>query len=178
MKNSIAVFDNFLENPFLIRLLSFTQNFYSIKDHPNKNIIQKFPGKRTEDLSIINPHFFKFFILRMSSFVGYENIGIQSSLTFSYLTEKSLIKSHTDVPPNFSKKIYAGVLYLNKNIKPEYGTIVGDKKIEARYNRLILYDGSILHSPMKGFGNNKFNSRMTLNIFYELFNWHSPPHPI
>jgi hypothetical protein len=31
---------------------------------------------------------------------------------------------------------------------------------------------------MKGFGNNKFNSRMTLNIFYELFNWHSPPHPI
>jgi len=169
VKDSIVIFDNFLENPFLVRLISFTQNFYSIDNHPNKNIIQKFPGKRSDDLSIINPDFFKYFILKMSKLLEYENIGIQASLTFSYITKQNKVKFHTDVPANYNKKIYAGVLYLNKNIQSEYGTIIGDKKIEAKYNRLVLYDGSILHSPMKGFGWNKFNSRMTLNIFYELF---------
>ena len=97
------------------------------------------------------------------------NISIISTLTFSYLTKYDSVKLHTDIDSDNSKKMYAGVLYLNKNIKPEYGTIVGNTKIEAKYNRLVLYDGSVLHSPTKGFGTNKFNSRMTLNVFYEFF---------
>jgi hypothetical protein len=168
--NKIIIVDNFLDNPFLVRLSSITQKFYSKENHPNKETIQFFPGKRSEELSKLNPKFFRYFILKMSKFMGYSNIHLQASLSFNYLTKNDLLQFHTDTPKNDFGQIYAGVLYLNKSIQKEYGTIIGETQIEAKYNRLILYNGSVPHSPTKAFGTNRFNSRMTMNLFYQFIN--------
>ena len=36
----------------------------------------------------------------------------------------------------------------------------------AKFNRLVLYDGKLLHSIAKSFGSNRFNSRLVLTTFY------------
>lgn len=166
--DKIIIIDNFLDNPFLIRSSSFIQKFYSKENHPNQATIRNFPGKRTEEISKLNPDFFKYFILKMSKFLGYSNVHLQASLSYSYITNKTPLQFHTDSPQNCSREIYAGILYLNKNIHPKYGTTIGKSEIDAKYNRLVLYNGAVPHSPMGAFGTNKFNSRMSLNLFYEL----------
>lgn len=167
-QDRIVIIDNFLDNPFLIRTSSFIQKFYSKEDHPNKITIQNFPGKRTEEISKINPKFFKYFILKMSKFLGYSNVHLQASLSYNYISHNIPLQFHTDLPINCSNHICAGVLYLNKNINPRYGTIIGENQIEAKYNRLVLYNGLVPHRPMGSFGTNKLNSRMTLNLFYHI----------
>ena len=160
--NQIFVIDNFLNNPFKTRFFSTFQKFYSNSQHPNRETVQSFPGMRSDEISVLDKKFFDEFIMRAAKQVNMFG-KIQSSLTYNYLTENIPLQLHTDICS--SSKILAGVLYLNKFIKPEYGTNIGGIDVESKFNRLVLYDGSIPHKPMKSFGSNKFNSRMTLNLF-------------
>jgi hypothetical protein len=71
---------------------------------------------------------------------------------------------------------YAGVVYLVPNPKSQSGTIVFDENdrnsvtIENVYNRLILYNGNLLHGVEDTFGNDIEDGRMTLTIFGTLKN--------
>lgn len=160
--NDVFVIDNFLNNPLKTRFFSTLQKFYNKVHHPNQETIQSFPGMRSDELSVLDKSFFESFIVKAAQKVNISG-RTQSSLTYNYLTESIPLQFHTDTCQ--SNKILAGVLYLNKFIGPEYGTNIGGTNIESKFNRLVLYDGSIPHKPMKSFGSNKFNSRMTLNLF-------------
>lgn len=62
----------------------------------------------------------------------------------------------------------AGVIYLNKNPEPNTGTLLNiDEEIvtiENKFNRLVLYDASILHRVQNTFSLDK-DPRLTLTIF-------------
>ena len=160
--NEIFVIDNFLKNPLKTRFFSTLQRFYSNSQHPNRETAQSFPGMRSDEISSLDKKFFERFVIEAAQQVNMYG-KTQSSLTYNYLTENTPLKLHTDTC--HSNRILAGVLYLNRFIGPEYGTNIGGTDIESKFNRLVLYDGSLPHKPMKSFGNNKFNSRMTLNLF-------------
>lgn len=70
---------------------------------------------------------------------------------------------HVDDVNNF-----ACMVYLNKDPPADTGTdIVVDGKvisIENKYNRAVLFNANLMHSPKNGFGHGD-NSRMTMNIF-------------
>lgn len=161
--DEIIIIDNFLDNPFLVRLKSLKQKFYTKLNHPNKEVIQNFPGKRTKELSEIDYNFFNYFVNKLIYFTDH-NVNIsKTSLTFSFLSRETPLNFHIDYWKSHSR---SGVLYLNEKINTKYGTIVGNQTIDSKYNRLVIYNGLIPHCPTAAFGTNKFNSRMTLNLFY------------
>ena len=70
------------------------------------------------------------------------------------------------------KLVYAGVVYLNKNPKPDSGTfIIKDDKTKVEvdnvFNRLVLYRSDYYHSAMSGYGKTIEDSRLTLTIFFK-----------
>jgi hypothetical protein len=163
--NQILIIDNFLNNPIKTRYISLLQKFYSKENHPNKLTAQSFPGMRSAEISILDKSFFENFVIRAAKEMGISG-KTQSSLTFNYLTKNIPLEFHTDTCQK--NIIFSGVLYLNKFIGSNYGTNIGGYEIESKFNRLVLYNGSIPHKPIKSFGNNKFNSRMTLNFFMSI----------
>jgi len=160
--NKIFVIDNFLKNPIKARFNSLLQTYYSKENHPNKLTAQSFPGMRSEELSILDKTFFQNFVILAARQIGISG-KTQSSLTFNYLTKNIPLEFHRDTCQK--NIIFSGVLYLNNFIGNEYGTNIDGYEIESKFNRLVLYNGSIPHKPVKSFGSNKFNSRMTLNFF-------------
>ena len=65
--------------------------------------------------------------------------------------------------------VYSGVLYLSKDVVPGAGTILevdGERiEIENKFNRLLVFNSTLVHAPQGSFGNDLSNSRMTLNFF-------------
>ena len=165
--NEVFVIDNFLNNPHKVRFFSILQKFYSNSQHPNRETIQSFPGMRSDEISVLDKKFFDEFVVKAAQQVNLSG-KMQCSLTYNYLTNNTILQQHTDTC--YSNRILAGVLYLNRFIGLEYGTSIGGIDIESKFNRLVLYDGSLPHKPMKSFGSNKFNSRMTINLFMSVIN--------
>lgn len=69
--------------------------------------------------------------------------------------------------------IWAGVIYLNKNPRPNTGTsvIIDGKKVdvENKFNRLVMYSPTLEHSSQGGFGTGIDDCRLTLTFFVNAF---------
>lgn len=68
--------------------------------------------------------------------------------------------------------VYAGVVYLSKESKPDSGTFLikddGERvEIDNKYNRLVLYRSDYFHAPQGGFGESIDDSRLTLTMFFQ-----------
>jgi hypothetical protein len=80
---------------------------------------------------------------------GYDSVEYRSKMEIVY----SLDIPSTNV---FKNKFAEECLILKKETLKEM------KKFEFEYNKLVFYDGSILHSPDFYFGDNASNSRLTV----------------
>ena len=124
MKNfPITIFDNFYENPDLVRQFALSLEFTKAKDG-------RWPGSRTDLLSIESPNFFDTFCNKLFNiFYDLEivDIGWKVETYFqkidSYSDNENDIKNqgwiHSD-----NSCIFSGVVYLNPYPKPNWGTSV------------------------------------------------------
>lgn len=155
----IHICDDFFENPNNIRRKGLIRRYFKPEDHPHSS---GFPGVRTRGLCDIDETLFNKITLKVGRILGYNGIRVYSALCYSITNKDTLLSFHRDKQWNIG-----GVVYLNPDIAPDCGTIVAGQLIPAKYNRLILYDGSLIHSPAKSFGTNRFNSRMVLTLFFK-----------
>lgn len=167
LDNAAVSFENFFPNPHLVRLKALTQKYYSREEHPDPVMMGVFPGKRTEIFTQIDKKLDKYFIHRVADLLGFKGkIPLSAASSFSFTDAKAPIVPHRDDVLHYGHQTYAGVVYLNPDIEPEAGTIVEGRLMPAKFNRLVLYDGRLLHSIAKTFGSNRFNSRLVLTTFY------------
>jgi hypothetical protein len=97
-----------------------------------------------------------------------ETFNISNLVSYLHIAPEFIVIDdsawHIDISYRF-----AGVVYLNENPPADSGTILREDEkvvnVENVFNRLVLYDSSILHRPAKTFGNNLENSRKTLTFF-------------
>ena len=151
--------DNFFANPNNIRRKGLIRKYFKQEDHPHSS---GFPGVRTRGLCDIDETLFNKITLKAGRILGYKGIRVCSALAYSITNKDTPLSLHRDEEWDIG-----GVIYLNPNIPPDCGTIVAGQLVPAKYNRLVLYDGSLIHSPAKSFGTNRFNSRMVLTLFFK-----------
>jgi hypothetical protein len=181
MKNYITI-DNFFNDPKELKNWALKQKFFTIKNHPWKETLGKFPGFRTDYINNIDMDKFNYIMINLlkACEIFYEKSfeEFTSWVSFSYTLDD--IKTpdwHTDETfslselSKFEKKL-SGILYLNENVKKEYGTLIMDNNketlIENHFNRLVLYPSDKLHSVAKSFGKNKKNARLVLTVLIYL----------
>ena len=151
--------DNFFANPNNIRRKGLIRKYFKQEDHPHSS---GFPGVRTRGLCDIDETLFNKITLKAGRILGYKGIRVCSALAYSITNKDTPLSLHRDEEWDIG-----WVIYLNPNIPPDCGTIVAGQLVPAKYNRLVLYDGSLIHSPAKSFGTNRFNSRMVLTLFFK-----------
>lgn len=124
----LTVFDNFLDNPDMMRELALSLPYY-------KDPEGKWPGLRSESLHLIDNDIFdllskKFF----SMFFDIETIGWKLDARFQKVgKEYGSGWAHTDVGP-----IITGIIYLDPRPQPNSGTIILEKN-HLRSNGRINY---------------------------------------
>lgn len=179
-KEKIIVIDNFLKRPNLARLKGLRQKYYTKDNHPNPYSVNKFPGIRANDLSVIDPKFNNHLITRLQYAIdGSQNVSgkinqnaEECKLNYSLTFEDTKYYYHYDTDYGMGQTNYAGIIYLNKNVPMGYGTTLvfpGETiNIQNVYNRLVMYPTSVFHSLSGSFGSNRFNGRMVISIFFNL----------
>ena len=165
--------DDFFEHPFVFHTLSQALLYWDRENHPED--IGAFPGVRTKSLHnvsndiwrqvmhLLEPSYNKFGVTYKD---GYHNYS------FSKLKKDFIQDMHSDDDDRVAshEMILAGVIYLNPTpINPlETGTwfTIDNqiKKIENKYNRLVLYDGATMHSAGAAWGDSWEDCRLTLTI--------------
>jgi hypothetical protein len=175
MFSAINVIDNFFKNPEQIVHLANNQQYYIFKDNPRYLRDEKkifYNGRRTLFLKDT----------LKKNVVENLNDEILKNLFESTIRKESQIEITADISCLFhslfeddvydinnahkDSVIFAGVVYLNKNLESNnHGTIIDGKVIPYKFNRLVFYRADLLHCPLNGFGNDIKDSRMTLNIF-------------
>lgn len=181
MKNYITI-NNFFNNPKQLKKFALKQKFYTVKNHPWKESLGKFPGLRTDFINNIDMNKYNYIVnlILKACDIFYEEPFQQykSWISFSYTLDN--IKTpdwHTDETSldaqfdDFKRKI-SGVVYLNENVDKKHGTLIMNNKekilVENYFNRLVLYPSTKKHSLAKSFGKNKNNARLVLTILIYL----------
>jgi hypothetical protein len=181
MKSRIFVVDNFYEDPYKVRNLALSQNFY--KD-------EWYKGKRTKDRFLFHGQKQKF-----------ENIICQE--INDWLTEPMNGRFQSCLPEDLlvyhaDAQKWAAMIFLTPDAPFESGTsFYADKKTLIRdrndprinetfadqnfydktrfelvdkvgnvFNRLVIFDGSLIHSPSLYFGHNLETSRLFHMFFF------------
>jgi hypothetical protein len=166
-KFPVTIFDNFYENPDLVRDYALSLDY---KPSEGGN----WPGVRTKDLGLLNQRFFKMFVDKiLSLFFDLENSAIEWEVdTYfqkvnSFSSNKFDIKNdgwiHADLDSTVS-----GVIYLNPYPKPNWGTSIYKLKPNEEYNQ--YQDSKLLHySNSKDFNELEYanEKRCSNNKFIE-----------
>jgi len=179
-KEKIIVIDNFLKRPNLARLKGLRQKYYTKDNHPNPYSVNKFPGIRANDLSVIDPKFNNHLMTRLQYAIdGSQSVSgkinqnaEECKFNYSLTFEDTKYYYHYDTDYGMGQTNYAGIIYLNKNVPMGYGTtlVFPEETINIQnvYNRLVMYPTSVFHSLSGSFGSNRFNGRMVISIFFNL----------
>jgi len=179
-KEKIIVIDNFLKRPNLARLKGLRQKYYTKDNHPNPYSVNKFPGIRANDLSVIDPKFNNHLMTRLQYAIdGSQSVSgkinqnaEECKFNYSLTFEDTKYYYHYDTDYGMGQTNYAGIIYLNKNVPMGYGTtlVLPEETINIQnvYNRLVMYPTSVFHSLSGSFGSNRFNGRMVISIFFNL----------
>lgn len=173
--------ENVLDNPDEIVEFAKKQN-YLTKEEYNSHTKTFWRGSRTKAISILddtlahhidNQIFTKCINKLYSDSSNRISYSFSSKISsfFHILTEKEIYDSswiHKD-----RECIWAGVIYLNKNPKPDSGTVVyrnGEKIIvDNQYNKLVMYTPTYEHASQGGFGTNIDDGRLTITFFVNDF---------
>ena len=125
MKNIIAVYDNFFEDPNDVRNNALEQDFYYCDDLENADkedddeileifkIGGRFPGQRSLSCKKILPNIYNEFHKKISAFMPNNDVKINA--LFQKQTKDDFRNIHQD-----GKPMLAGVIYLDKN--PAFNT--------------------------------------------------------
>jgi hypothetical protein len=172
---------NVFDNPDEIIEFAKRQEYLTKEKH---DTLQKtfYSGLRTKSLSVINEPMYHSINSQIftkcieqlypdSSNKILYGFAFETSTYFHLLTEDNQFEEswiHQD--PNC---VWAGVVYLNTNPKPNSGTIVyrnGEKVvIDNEFNKLILYSPTYDHASQGGFGTNPEDGRLTISFFVNAF---------
>ena len=161
----IYTLDNFFENIDIVQEELFAQKFYTCENHPeyinNKN---KWPGERTVEL------YDKEFTKILTNNLGRLKLDILNGAllqTYGHLrTNDSDDWVHTD------NTTASGLIYINNN-NLKSGTLFYNKEKEivqdVKYvkNRLVLFSSQYPHRAYGHFGDNIYNGRVTINLFFK-----------
>lgn len=175
MFSELIVIDNFLEEPDFYYDLSQNQKYYTARENPTTKNRVGYNGKRTLFLEeeISKPIICK---IISNSIRPEVNIDLECDFKclFHTLSADDIFKEsniHQD------SSLYAGVIYINKNVKselPDNGTLIRKNNehtaVPYMYNRLVFYRSDLYHSPLNGFGNSISDSRLSINLFLSTFN--------
>jgi hypothetical protein len=171
------IINNFFSDPDEIVKFAKKQTFYDKKNHPDKNAILSYPGHRT---NFLHTHPNKEMYNKLSwmlsraaqIFLEKEEFNADLRIAFSY-TDKNvkMPQWHRDnTEENLYRHSFAGIVYLNKNVDPNTGTavVVDNKGFQCsnEYNKLFMYDSSLLHSAVGSFGKDKKDSRLVLTFYF------------
>lgn len=172
---------NVFDNPDEIIEFARHQEYLTKENH---DTLQKtfYSGLRTRALSVINEQMYHHINNQIftkcieqlypdtSNKILY-GFAFETSTFFHLLTEDNQFEeSWTHQDPDC---IWAGVIYLNKNPKPNSGTIVyrnGEKVVvDNEFNKLVLYSPTYDHASQSGFGTNLDDGRLTITFFVNAF---------
>lgn len=183
MINDITVVDNALKHPDILLEKIPQIDFWENQYHPD-NVAAGWEGLRSKEIATIDKDFFssvvnECFDKLFTVCYNDNDRRIQTQGTFMsylhYLTKNNQPKSswlHKD-----QAVALAGVLYLSKSPSENTGTEIwrntGEKVIVPNcFNRFVLYRADYDHRPLQGFGEDKSNARLTLNIFIKEYSIH------
>jgi hypothetical protein len=179
IKNFIIV-DNIIKDPDLVRNSFLKEKYYCNEEFRLDGIdyydesLEKpkgcWRGFRTEDLTLKYPDRARKLLNRIvSDAIGkrVETKGeMYGHISTTLMTGK--IKKHEGWHQD-TGNLLAGVVYLSEAPGYDSGTwikINGKiRKIENRFNRLLMYRADLLHTPGNFFGDTACNSRLTLTFF-------------
>ena len=175
MLNSLFVIDNALDNPEEIVDFAKQQQFYELDTHPTEKN-SYWSGLRTECVSNSDMYLFSSTVNNLLDKVFTESFGKRIKYSFEWSGSASYhILDESQV---FNKNwfhvdasAYAGVVYLNKNVRKGRGTKIklssGEiVNIENKYNRFVIYNSKLFHTISKSFGWNKDNGRLVMSQFF------------
>ncbi len=197
MNNLISVFDDFYDNPEIVRDYALKREY---------SVVGNYPGKRDRDNSLLNEYSAnnhnlgvkKFF----ESYFGRTVSGWDGSYNgaFQYVTSDETTWIHKDSSHHFS---HAALIFLHPSPPPgDYGTSffkhkssdtymsTGDDLVDDeimndgndntkwslvdyigyKYNRLVIYDSRLWHAANNYFGDTLKNSRLFQCFFFKVEN--------
>lgn len=164
--------NNFFKDPNSILELTKTLEFYTFDKHPETNAVGRYAGKRSLQLHNLYSDFFNQLcydiISNLIDFSKIENcdwrVSSYFSIISSYDNTKDVAVIHQDIDV-----LYAGVVYLTKNIdansgtslyKQQNGNYIKEYEFMNEFNKMIMYDATIPH------GINKFvDDRLSILFF-------------
>lgn len=166
---NLLVIDNFFENPYDVREFALYKKFTQLEN---------IPGLRTKNMnSVINYKnllqslickFYKIIEIKQTVFHIMRSCDIQRIHTDSQNVDQTNICLSAIIYLNPDSTIDSGTSFYNKNkITCEFEKILDVGNI---FNRIIIFDTAIYHTPNSCFGNDIYNSRLTLNFLIECEN--------
>ena len=173
----IYIEDNFLDDPDSILEWATTAKYYDCKEHPfDSKINSVFPGVRSLPLNDVDSNLYGYLLYKLIPVYKKFNFDYKQGLysyAFSKLKADSDIQWHKDISEKEinNSTIIAGLIYLNRNppYPQESGTklVINNevKKIPNAFNRLIMYDGALEHSPGGTWGETWDDCRLVITIF-------------
>ena len=165
----IIIKDDFLDDPHMILARVGALHFFSKHTHPNlakDPSTSGFPGIRTDHLHNIDSALFGYFLYKVAPLYkhefGLDHVNAKYIFSFSKVKKDTHTWEHND-----GENCIAGILYLNPDpIDPVMsGTRIADKNVENKFNRLVMYDGSLIHQQNGAWGDNWDECRLTMNMF-------------
>lgn len=177
MITGIVEIKNFLDDPDELIRVAKASTFYSLNDHPE--LLERtlaWEGRRSDSLykfdkELSDKLFHQLFMGVANHIMGSYKFNVSyeynGNSLFHYMTEDDVFNDswvHDD-----HGSVLAGVLYLNKEVKKDSGTVVfvdgKPTEVENEYNKLVLYPASLKHSARSGFGKDVSDARLTLAFF-------------
>ena len=190
IRNSLVpdflVVDNFYQEPDKVREIALAQNYApDLRYHKGQRTSKKFIAQGTKQI------FESLLGRKVTNWSEYEYNGI-----FQYCTPEDLLVIHSDIqsyaaivyltpdaPPQTGTSFYRSRAFPEVRkchvSNPRYNEVFnGDYYDKTKfelvdvvgnvYNRLVMFDSSIIHTASEYFGNNKENSRLFHLFFFDI----------
>ena len=178
MIQDIIVVDNIFKDPDSVVNFAKTLQYFTQEEHPAEK--SYWSGIRSRSISLIDKKIWKdltgdVIFKSLAHTMGFNktftvDVSWDVAMFFHQLREEDKYQdSWYHIDP---KLVYAGVVYLDKNPKPNSGTLIikDDKtkvEIDNVFNRLVLYRSDYYHSALGGYGKTIDDSRLTLTLFFK-----------
>ena len=161
---NFKIVDSFLELPGLWRSFALQQDY--LKDQSG------YPGKKSKTLDEFNDNIFHSLAEKIVKHVNGKNNFQRLKIQFAYTTESEFSQNIHQDEPFYN---VAGIIYLNENPPLNTGTLFYNKNlngeliktltIENVFNRMVIFNPSLWHSPAGTFGSDLETSRLTITFF-------------
>lgn len=170
MNEKTVIIDNFFDNIDVLREIALDLPYNRDKNMER----QHWKGYRTPDLKNFNNQILNNAVQKILNTV--------KDIFNDDFIDNTIIKSHFHLLPehknvenilNYHRDLaeYSGIVYMNSNPPKNSGTTVLvnglAESIENKYNRLLIMDGELTHTPTRFFGDNILTGRLALTFFIE-----------